>query len=99
MLKFCSTDDKKITHHDVDQRAAPGLISFTPDGHGIVYSVLEKSVNNLWVQPLDGAPARPLTHFAAERIFRFAYSRDGTKIAFERGHVESDAVLLRDASR
>src|SRR6266850_8052 len=99
MLKFCSTDDKKITHHDVDQKAAPGLISFTPDGHGIVYSVLEKSVNNLWVQPLDGAPARPLTHFAAERIFRFAYSRDGTKIAFERGHVESDAVLLRDASR
>jgi len=45
------------------------------------------------------AAAKQLTHFTSERIFRFAYSPDGTNMAFERGHVESDAVLLRDASR
>jgi Tol biopolymer transport system component len=99
MLKFCSTEDKKLTYHDVDQRAAPGFIAFTPDGHGIVYVVREKSVNNLWMQPLDGSACRQLTHFTSERIFRFAYSPDGKKIAIERGHVESDAVLLRDVSR
>jgi len=44
---------------------------------------------------VGAAAARQLKHFTSERIFRFAYSRDGTKIAFERGHVESDAVLLR----
>ena len=99
MLKFISIPDKKLTYHDVDQRAAPGYISFTPDGRGIGYVVREKAVDNLWMQPLDGSVPHQLTHFTAERIFRFAYSLDGTKIAFERGHVDSDAVLLRDVSR
>jgi hypothetical protein len=27
---------------------------------------------------------------------QFRFSPDGTKLAIERGHVESDAVLLRD---
>jgi hypothetical protein len=40
-----------------------------------------------------------LTHFTSESIFAFRYSPDGGKIAIERGPVESDAVLLRDASR
>jgi len=44
---------------------------------------------------VGAAAARQLTRFTSERIFRFAYSRDGTEIAFERGHVESDAVPLR----
>ena len=98
MLKFVSIPDKKLTYHDVDQRAAPGFLAFTPDGHGMVYAVRDKAVDNLWMQPLDGSPPRQLTHFTAERILRFAYSPDGTRIAFERGHVESDAVLLRDTA-
>jgi len=40
-----------------------------------------------------------LTHFASESIYAFRYSPDGAKIAIERGHMESDAVLLRDASQ
>jgi hypothetical protein len=27
------------------------------------------------------------------------FSKDGTRIAIERGHSESDAVILRDSSR
>jgi len=34
---------------------------------------------------VGAAAARQLTRFTSERIFRFAYSRDATKIAFERG--------------
>jgi hypothetical protein len=40
-----------------------------------------------------------LTPFTSESIFAFRYSPDGEKIAIERGHGESDAVLLRGASR
>jgi serine/threonine protein kinase len=91
MLKLVSVDD-------LDQRAAPP-IRFTPDGKGVVYVVREKGVDNLWLQPLDATPFRQLTHFPSESIATFHYSRDGSKIAIERGHTESDAVLLRDTSR
>jgi hypothetical protein len=40
-----------------------------------------------------------LTHFTRERIARFQFSADGSRIAIERGHVESDAVLLRDTAK
>jgi hypothetical protein len=53
----------------------------------------------LWEQPLDNSPARQLTHFTSEQIMRFRFSPDGSKLAVERGHVESDAVLLRDTAR
>jgi hypothetical protein len=39
-----------------------------------------------------------LTHFTAEMISSVAFSPDGSKVAFDRGHSESDAILLRDAA-
>jgi eukaryotic-like serine/threonine-protein kinase len=98
MLKFVSTGDKKSWYHDVDQRAAAPL-EFTADGKAVAYLVHEKGVDNVWIQPLDSSPYRQLTHFTSERIGQFAFSPDGSQIAFERGHTESDAVLLRDVSR
>jgi hypothetical protein len=50
-------------------------------------------------QPLDRSPYSQLTHFTAEKIARFAFSPDGLKIAIERGHFESDAVLLSDTAK
>ena len=98
MLKFVSTTDKKSWYHDVDQRASRPL-EFTADGKAVAYTVHEKGVDNVWLQPLDSSPYRQLTHFTSERIAQFAFSPDGSQIAFERGHTESDAVLLRDTSR
>jgi Tol biopolymer transport system component len=77
----------------------PGPLAFAPDGKAVVYVVREKGVDNLWEQPFDGAPYHQLTHFASERIWQFRFSQDGAKIAMERGHNESDAVLLRDTTR
>jgi len=44
---------------------------------------------------VGAAAARQLTHFTSERILRFAYSPDGTKMAFERGLMESDGAATR----
>src|SRR5579872_1644881 len=99
VLTLHSIDDKKVTYSDIDPRALTNPLAFTPDGKGIAYVVREKGVDNLWEQPLDHSPYRQLTHFTGERIWQFRYSQDGSKIAFERGHTESDAVLLRDAAR
>ena len=98
VLNLYSIEDKKTNYHDLDQRASSPLC-YAPDPKAVVYVVREKGVDNLWEQPLDNSPARQLTHFTAERIMRFRFSPDGSKIAVERGHVESDAVLLRDTSR
>jgi eukaryotic-like serine/threonine-protein kinase len=98
VLELVSTEDRKVTYHDLDQRAS-GPLAFLPGEKAVVFIVREKGIDNLWAQPLDGSGARQLTHFTAELIRRFAFSADGAKIAIERGHVESDAVLLSDTSK
>jgi Tol biopolymer transport system component len=98
VLDLYSIDDKKVTYHDIDPRASSPL-KFAPDGKSVVYIVHEKGIGNLWMQPLDGSASHQLTHFTSERIDKFRFSKDGTKIAIERGHNESDAVILRDTSR
>ena len=79
-------------------RGLPAL-TFLPSGKGVVYSVREKGVDNSWVQPLDGTPRRQLTHFTSEKIACYFFSKDGSRLAVERGHAESDAMLLRNASK
>ncbi len=96
ILRRDSTEMQKMTYHDIDQRALPEGLTYTPDGKSIVYKVRDKGVENLWVQPLDGGMYHQLTHFMKDRILRVAYSRDGMKVAIERGETESDAVLLHD---
>jgi serine/threonine protein kinase len=98
VLDFYSIDDKKVTYHDIDPRASSPL-KFAPDGKSVIYSVREKGVGNLWMQPLDGSARHQLTHFTSEGIAKFHFSKDGSRIAIERGHNESDAVLLRDTTR
>jgi eukaryotic-like serine/threonine-protein kinase len=98
VLNIFSIADKKTTYHNIDPRASDP-VRFAPQGNAVVYKVREKGVDNLWLQPLDGSAFRPLTHFTAERISMYEFSTDGSRIAIERGHNESDAVLLRDTPK
>jgi Tol biopolymer transport system component len=99
VLNVFDIADKKMAYHNVDMRASDP-ISFSPDGKSIVYTVRENGVDNLWEQPLSGGGGfTQLTHFTAERIARFEFSADGSQIAIERAHTESDAVLLRDTGK
>jgi serine/threonine protein kinase len=79
---------------------APGdhrrIVRWIPDGSGLSYIVTRGGVSNLWMQPLDEKPPVQLTTFNTGRIFDFAWSRDGGRIAFARGEVKSDAVLLQN---
>ncbi|MGC2529101.1 MAG: protein kinase [Candidatus Acidiferrum sp.] len=97
MLDLYSLEDKKVTYHDIDSRAT-WPVAFAPDGKSVVYAIRDKGVSNLWMQPLDGSQPHQFTHFTSEAIEKFLFSKDGTKIAMQRGHVESDAVLLRDTT-
>jgi serine/threonine protein kinase len=99
MLRVENVETQKMAYSDIDQRALPDELAFTPDGKNVVYIVREKGVDNLWVQPLDGKPHRQLTHFKKDKLFRFEFSPDGSQIAIESGATESDAVLLHDESK
>lgn len=71
-------------------------LRWTPDSRALTYIVTRAGVSNLWTHPLDGSAPRQLTDFQTERIFRFAWSRDGREIAVERGQDISDVLLIRD---
>jgi Tol biopolymer transport system component len=68
---------------------------WSPDGRAVTYVDNRGGVSNLWSQPVDGSPARPLTSFRAAQILSFAWSRDG-RLAFSRGILSSDVVLISD---
>ena len=69
-------------------------LRWSPDGREIYYNDTRADVSNLWAQPLDGTPARQVTHFTADRIYTFALSRDGRGIICSRGSSSSDVVLI-----
>ena len=82
------------------ERPPNGYSRFTHDGKGIVYSVSEHGIDNLWLQPLDGSKGRQITNFASEEIGKsFHWSPDGSKLAVIRGHLDSDVVLIRDTQQ
>jgi Tol biopolymer transport system component len=71
-------------------------LRWSPDSRALTYIATRQGVSNIWSKPIDGGPARQLTSFTADRIFRFAWSRDGRFLACERGMIINDAVLIRD---
>jgi serine/threonine protein kinase/Tol biopolymer transport system component/tetratricopeptide (TPR) repeat protein len=70
-------------------------LHWTPDGRAVAYVDNRGGAANIWSQPLDGTPARPLTNFHAAQIFSFAWSRDG-RLAYSRGLQAFDVVLISD---
>jgi eukaryotic-like serine/threonine-protein kinase len=98
VLRTDNVETHATEYLNVDPRASYPF-AYGPDGKSIVYNVRERGVDNLWRQALDGSGRKQLTHFPSDRIGRFAYSPDGTKLAVHRGHLESDAVLLQDAAK
>jgi Tol biopolymer transport system component len=79
---------------------APGsmrrVVQWTPDGSGLAFVVTRGGVSNLWVQPVAGGAPSPLTDFKTDRIFNFAWSRDGRRLALARGWSSGDVVLIRN---
>jgi Tol biopolymer transport system component/DNA-binding winged helix-turn-helix (wHTH) protein len=80
----------------IDETAQPDwyILRWSPDSHAINYIVTRQGVSNIWSKPIDGGPARQLTNFTTDRIFRFAWSRDRKFLACERGMIINDAVLI-----
>jgi len=73
-----------------------GGVRWTPDGRSISFLSDEGSSNNVFAQPIDGGPVKPLTKFKSQRTMRFEWSRDGKQILLSRGPQIDDVVLIKD---
>jgi Tol biopolymer transport system component len=71
-------------------------VRWSPNGQALVYNVGQKDVSNLWLQPVDGSPARPFTNFTSGHIYNFAFSTDGSRLYVARGYPINDAVLIKN---
>jgi eukaryotic-like serine/threonine-protein kinase len=69
---------------------------FTPDGKGLAFLLTRSGATNLWEQPLAGGDPVQLTKFDRGEMFAFAWSRDGSQLAFSRGERKTDVVMMTD---
>jgi Tol biopolymer transport system component/DNA-binding winged helix-turn-helix (wHTH) protein len=68
------------------------ILRWTSDSKSLVY--IQKNSPNLWEQPIDGKPPRQLTNFDLEQTWNFALSPDNQRVAFARGSINTESVLI-----
>lgn len=80
--------------------ALDGFVHFTPDNSALAYTASLNS-SNIWIQPLDGGAPRKLTNFPedAVKVWDFAWSADGNRLAVGRATSVSNIVLFRGLNR
>ena len=80
-----------------DESISGGKISpvWTPDSKAVSYTVTKNGVTNIWSQPIDGSPPQKITDSKTEEIFRYGWSKDYQKLAFEKGMTINDVVIIR----
>jgi Tol biopolymer transport system component/DNA-binding winged helix-turn-helix (wHTH) protein len=71
-----------------------GGLQWKPDGSALTYIDNSNGVSNFWSQSLDGSPPKQLTRFSTDKVFRFAWSTDGRRLAFERGMEINDTTMI-----
>jgi Tol biopolymer transport system component len=63
---------------------------------GLYLSTMPGDRANVWLMPLDGTEPQQLTDFEDQRLWDFAVSADGTRLAVARGRRDRDAVLMKN---
>lgn len=76
----------------------PADLRWTPDGNSLTYTDIHGTGSNIWYQPLDGNPSKPLSDFKdgqPSTLLGFDWSRDGGQLAFSRRVPTSDIILIK----
>jgi eukaryotic-like serine/threonine-protein kinase len=74
-----------------------GLPQWSPDGHGIDFSLTRGGATNIWRQPIPSGAPKQITNFPSGVIRSFNWSPDGKILFLTRGSVSSDIILLKSA--
>ena len=92
-------DGKRIKRFDFPSTVVERLVKWTRDGKSIAFLNCPGGVPNIWIQPLDGGAAKPLTDFQSDSIISFNWNADGSQLAVIRGVETSDVVLINRSSK
>ncbi len=91
--------DKPLRRFEVPSGVATDSpLRWTPQSKGVSYINNIGGSSNIWVQPLDGGAAYPVTNFSWGQIYSFDWASDGS-LLYSRGLSTNDVVLLQDRSR
>jgi eukaryotic-like serine/threonine-protein kinase len=71
-------------------------LRWMPDGTALLHNGGPNDRANVWRIPVDGGPARAVTHFSEQTVFTFDVSADGRRLLLSRGALRRDAVLIRN---
>lgn len=91
-------DGRQIANFALPESVINRQTRWLPNGEGVIYINTVGGVSNLWLQPINGGNARPLTNFSTLQIETFDISPDGRQVAIVRSQRTSDAVLLIEGS-
>ena len=72
------------------------VLKWTPDGKALLYARSTDDVGDIWMQPIDGGPAKRITDFKSDGIFHFDISSDGKDLLCARGGWKHDVVLIKN---
>jgi hypothetical protein len=87
-------DGTRIKRFDFPPTVVERIVKWTRDGRSIAFLNSPGGVPNIWVQPLGGGAAKPVTEFASDNIISFNWNTDGSQLAVIRGVETSDIVLF-----
>jgi hypothetical protein len=71
---------------------ANGLLEWTANGDGILYSTVERA--NVWLQRVSGGPPIKVTNLTDLGIVRGKRSAEGDSLIVARGVAQTDAYLV-----
>jgi dipeptidyl aminopeptidase/acylaminoacyl peptidase len=80
----------------LDASISSFTVCWTADGRFLLYSKDKGGVSNIWSEPIAGRPAKQISHYNRDVMFRFDLSRDGKRLLMERGTHNQDLLLIRD---
>lgn len=87
-------DGKRVKRFDFPSTVVERIVKWTRDGKSIAFLNSPGGVQNIWLQPLDGGAAKPLTDFASDSIISFNWNADGSSLAVIRGVETSDVLII-----
>ncbi len=87
-------EGKRIKRFDFPSTVVERLVKWTRDGKSIAFLNNLGGVPNIWLQPVEGGEAKPMTEFSSDSIITFNWNADGSRLALIRGVETSDVLLI-----
>jgi Tol biopolymer transport system component len=72
------------------------LIRWTPDGKALSFLAYRDGSDAIWMMPLDTGKQQKLIDFKPDSMLFYEWSSDGQQLAFARGTMTRDVVLIND---